>query len=88
MHSFNAQPVFTQPLSLLLLLLHLLLLLLLLLLLVLLLQCGRAVTHLSGLLESSVVVDGFINEEEDLHMPLSRQQFEDICKPLKASLRV
>ncbi|CDJ56343.1 DnaK family domain containing protein, putative, partial [Eimeria maxima] len=47
---------------------------------------GRKVTHLSGLLDSSVVVDGFINDEEDLHLPLSRQLFEDICKPLKENL--
>lgn len=39
--------------------------------------------HLSGLAESSVDIEGFLEDEEDLHVPLSRTCFEEVCAPLK-----
>ncbi|KAL8424798.1 hypothetical protein Efla_001012 [Eimeria flavescens] len=49
-------------------------------------SCARAVTHLSGLADSSIDIEGFLEDDADLHVSLSRQQFEDLCLPLRTAL--
>ncbi|KAL8275885.1 hypothetical protein Esti_000221 [Eimeria stiedai] len=49
-------------------------------------SCWRAVTHLSGLTDSSIDIEGFLEDEGDVHVSISRQQFEDLCAPLRATL--
>ncbi|CBZ49689.1 putative DNAK family domain containing protein [Neospora caninum Liverpool] len=49
-------------------------------------SCQRAVKDLSGLPDTTLALEGFLQDEGDLVLPVSRDLFERLCAPLKARL--
>ncbi|PHJ22540.1 tetratricopeptide repeat-containing protein [Cystoisospora suis] len=48
--------------------------------------CQRAVKDLSGLPDTNLSLEGFLQDEVDFSLHLSRDQFEQVCSPLKERL--
>ncbi|EPR57708.1 tetratricopeptide repeat-containing protein [Toxoplasma gondii TgCatPRC2] len=48
--------------------------------------CQRAVKDLSGLPDTTLALEGFLQDEMDLVLPVSRDLFEQLCAPLKERL--
>ncbi|PFH31651.1 tetratricopeptide repeat-containing protein [Besnoitia besnoiti] len=48
--------------------------------------CQRVVKDLSGLPDTTLALEGFLQDEVDLTLPVSRDLFEKLCAPLKERL--
>eukprot|EP00923_Selenidium_pygospionis_P061121 GHVN01107319.1.p1 GENE.GHVN01107319.1~~GHVN01107319.1.p1 ORF type:complete len:878 (-),score=224.90 GHVN01107319.1:338-2971(-) len=51
------------------------------------LQCQRAVKDLSGLPQTAIDIEAFLKDENNLHLPLSRSLFDDICNSVVTKIQ-